>query len=208
MFILNTYKQKRRDLVIALLISLLLSLLLLVPVFTLDMARSAAHLSFIFLGLFVLGVGVFTVGTALGSRIPVVFQLAKFALVGGLSTALELALLNGLFLFFGRTDGLWFSFFKTVTFCVALLNSYIFNKYWSFTASGANVPIEFTKFFISNMIGLLINVGVASFVVNVLPSPSALSQTLWANIGAMVAVFVTMVWNFLSYKFLVFKALS
>ena len=64
---------------------------------------------------------------------------------------------------------------------------------------------EFGQFFIVTLIGLGLNVGVASFVVNVIGPQFGLNETLWANIGGITAAFGVTVWNFIGYKFIVFK---
>lgn len=132
-------------------------------------------------------------------------EVAKFAIVGGLSTLIELSILNVLFVATGITSGIYYSIFKGFTFLVALFNSYFFNKFWTFGPGGDQAHIEFAKFFISNMIGLLINVSTASLVVNAIGAPARVDPALWANLGAIIAVIVTMIWNFLAYKYVVFK---
>ena len=64
---------------------------------------------------------------------------------------------------------------------------------------------EFGKFFLVSLGGFIINVTVASLVVNLIQPQFGLSETIWANIGGIVAALVTVIWNFLGYKFLVFK---
>jgi putative flippase GtrA len=54
-------------------------------------------------------------------------------------------------------------------------------------------------------IGFLINVGVASFVVNVIGTQAGISEKLWATVGAIAAAFCAFIWNFLASKFIVFK---
>ena len=64
---------------------------------------------------------------------------------------------------------------------------------------------EFTQFFIVSAIGFGINVGIASLVVNLIGPRFDITEKIWANIGAIFATFFAMVWNFLGYKFIVFK---
>ena len=89
---------------------------------------------------------------------------------------------------------------------VAVTNSYIWNKYWVFKASESGAGGgEFVKFFLVNLVGFGINVGTASFIVNFIGVPAGISETLWANIGAVSAVFLTLFVNFIGMKFFVFK---
>jgi len=52
---------------------------------------------------------------------------------------------------------------------------------------------------------LAINVTVASLIVNLIQPQFGLSETIWANVGGIIAALVTVVWNFIGYKFVVFK---
>ena len=54
-------------------------------------------------------------------------------------------------------------------------------------------------------IGLFINVGALSLIVNSIGAPGAVSPALWANIGALIATAASLIWNFLGYKFIVFR---
>jgi len=54
-------------------------------------------------------------------------------------------------------------------------------------------------------VGLGINVGIASWIVNIIGPLFGSPLKIWANIGAIAASIVTSVWNFLGYKFIVFK---
>ena len=130
-------------------------------------------------------------------------QAVKFVLVGGLNTLIDLGILYLLMKITGIEKGLGWSIFKGVSFTAAVINSYILNKFWTFKATGS-----FGKFFIISLIGFAINVGVASLVVNVIGNPfvySGISDKLWAIAGSIIATFCTMAWNFIGYKFIVFK---
>lgn len=131
-------------------------------------------------------------------------QVAKFILVGGLNTFLDFAVLNLLIVLSSIVSGAGFSFFKGISFLVAVTNSYFWNKYWTFEA-GVTKSLEFLQFLVISTIGLFINVGVASFIVNIIGPVGGVSPTIWANIGALVAVAGSLIWNFLGYKFIVFR---
>ncbi len=141
----------------------------------------------------------------LGRRIPIILQFAKFGAVGGLNTLLDLGILNFLIYLTGFSAGIYYSAFKSFSFIIANIIAYFCNKYWTFGAEGkANVK-EFSQFFIVSVIGFLINVGLASFVVNVMGPMRGISPDLWANIGALAATAASLIWNFIGYKFFVFK---
>jgi putative flippase GtrA len=151
---------------------------------------------------------VFALGTAslIGGKIPVIFQFAKFGAVGALNTLLDLGVLNLLIFLSGIAAGFWYSGFKAASFVAASINSYFWNRYWTFGAGGSASIKEFSQFFVVTLIGFGINVGTASFIVNVIGPLAGISANLWANIGALLATALSLIWNFLGYKFIVFRA--
>jgi len=142
----------------------------------------------------------------IGRKLLIVWQAAKFLLVGALNTFIDLGVLNLLILISGIASGSLYSVFKGISFMIAVINSYFWNKFWTFRKSKTTTPgKEFLQFFIVSAIGFGINVGAASLVVNVIGPQFGLTAEIWANIGAIAAAFCAMVWNFIGYKFIVFK---
>lgn len=143
----------------------------------------------------------------IGRKLLIVWQAAKFLLVGALNTFIDLGVLNLLILISGIASGSLYSVFKGISFTIAVINSYFWNKFWTFKRSKTTAPgKEFLQFFIVSVIGFSINVGAASLVVNVIGPQFGLIAEVWANIGAIVAALCGTVWNFIGYKFIVFKA--
>lgn len=140
--------------------------------------------------------------------IPIFLQVAKFAAVGGLNTLLDLGVLNVLIFMSGVAAGYWYPVFKGISFVIANINSYFWNKYWTFGASEKINIKEFSQFLIVSVIGFGINVGIASLLVNFIGSPENISPEQWANIGALSATIISLIWNFIGYKFIVFKGLG
>jgi putative flippase GtrA len=134
----------------------------------------------------------------------VFFQLGKFFLVGSLNTFVDLGVLNLFIYSTGIAEGARFSIYKGIAFLVALINSYYWNRYWTFTGHRGG----FVSFTLVSVLGLLINVGVASLVVNVVGPLWGANPALWANIGAVTATVISLLWNFVGYKFFVFKPSS
>ncbi len=154
------------------------------------------------------------IGAALGiavgyylSRIrPFFFQLAKFGLIGVANTVVDLGIYN-LFIYLSDVStGYMIVVFKSFSVLAAIVNSYVWNKFWSFEKKGVrNVGEEFAQFLMVSLVGLLLNVGITAFVVNIIGAPFGVDEKTWANIGGLTASMLVLTWNFIGYKFLVFK---
>jgi putative flippase GtrA len=203
--------MKKQDLILALVTGLILGLFFssflkntgLELVFGIKIGVLTWILLFIFPVLSVLGLWI---AWLIAKKLPFVYQLAKFLLIGAAATLLDLGVLNFLILSFGLAKGTAYSIFKAVSFIIATVAKYWANKFLAFEKKEmSGVRKEFTQFFIITLIGLGINVGVASFVVNNIGPQFGLSPELWANVGGIAAAIVGFAWNFLGYKFIVFK---
>ncbi len=142
----------------------------------------------------------------IGKKYFFIFQGAKFLLIGVLGTLIDLGVLNILIWISGISSGLLFPVFKGISFIVANCNKYFGHKFWVFEKKEMiGIKKEFSRFFFVSLGGLIINVIAASLIVNLIQPQFGLSETVWANIGGIIAALATIVWNFLGYKFLVFK---
>ena len=142
----------------------------------------------------------------IGKKFLFIFQAAKFFLIGILATLVDLTILNLLIQIFQVATGYYFSLFKGISFLFATLAKYGGDKFWAFEKKETRgIGKEFSQFLAVTFIGLGINVGVASFIVNALGSQDGLSKELLANVGGIIAAFVVAAWNFFGYKFIVFK---
>jgi len=143
----------------------------------------------------------------LGKKLLWIFQAAKFFLIGIIATLVDLGVLNLLILVTGVATGSLFSIFKGISFIVATCSKYAGDKFWAFEKmEKKGMGREFGQFFVVTLVGLFINVGAASLIVNILGSQFGLAPELWANVGGIIAAFVSAVWNFIGYKFIVFKS--
>ena len=141
----------------------------------------------------------------LGKLVPVLYQFGKFAAVGALNTFIDLGVLNLIIFLTGIAGGIGYSLFKAISFLCATTNSFFWNKYWTFNAKGAATGKETGSFFLFAAIGWVLNVSIATFIVNGLARPASLDPRVWANIGGLFGVAGSFLWDFLSYKFFVFK---
>lgn len=139
-------------------------------------------------------------------------QFGKFAAIGFTNAAVDFGVLNLLIANTGITAGVWYSVFKAVSFISAVVPSYFWNKYWAFgssqgdalTSSGGG-RFEFAKFISVAVVSILINTGVASFVVNFIDPVLGLDVRVWANVSAVAGSAVALILSFVGFKTLVFK---
>ncbi len=145
----------------------------------------------------------------LGRIIPVVYQLAKFILVGGMNFLIDMGVLNLLIFSTGIASGATQSGFKGISFLIALGNSYAWNKFWTFEdKSTSDIKKEFFQFTVVSVIGFLINVGSDYVFVNMISPFAGMPEKTWAQFSAMLASAIALIWNFLGYKFIVFNTKS
>ena len=150
-------------------------------------------------------VGVF-VALFASKKMPTIFQMAKSFLVGILNTFIDLGILNLLMWIFSVSSGWFYTVFKAASFTVSVINSYFWNKFWTFEDKDENIRAgEMAKFYGVALGGLLIHLIVSGLVVNVIKPQLGLSPELWGNVGGVAAALIGFLWNFFGYKLLVFK---
>lgn len=151
----------------------------------------------------------------IGRKLAIIWQLGKFGVTGVLNVLVDLGVLSLLTFFFRSNYNIdsktvivsiitFYSIYKAISFIVANLNSYLWNKYWTFNVEGGKSS-EFIQFFIVSVVGFIINVLVASLVFKAIASAVGLSADQAGLIGAAMGSIVGLAWNFIGYKFIVFK---
>jgi len=147
------------------------------------------------------------VASLVASRVPSLFEFSKFAVVGVLNSGVDFGILNLLMLITGLSSGAAFLAFKSISVTLGVINSYLWNKYWTFNTSNsaADARREFMAFMVVTLIAVGVNVAGADVIVNVIGPPVGFSTKLWANIGAISGAGLTLFTNFFGYKFFVFK---
>lgn len=133
------------------------------------------------------------------------FQFGKFCLVGGFNFLLDATILNLLIFATGIAAGLGQSGFKGLAFIVTVMSSYVWNKNWTFGRGGNKTNSEILVFFMVSGVGFSINVGVDYFLVNAVARFWGMKPILWAQFSAVLAAASGLAWNFIGYKFIVFK---
>jgi len=133
-------------------------------------------------------------------------QFSKFVAIGLLNTAIDFGVLNLLMWLADIYKGKWLFLLNAVSFTAALINSYLWNKLWTFKdKSTRDVPVEFSRFLLISIIGAIINSSIIYFITTYITPYYGLSEQIWANLAKVLATGFSLIWNFLGYKFIVFN---
>ncbi|MEA3273382.1 MAG: GtrA family protein [Patescibacteria group bacterium] len=147
-------------------------------------------------------------------------QFGKFLVTGGLNTGIDFGVLYLLMVITGENQGIYTLIFPAVSFSVATVNSFFMNKYWTFSQKKSRSQKEeaksFAQFMAISIGGLLINAGVVYLVSNFVSPFLGLGilsnrfsqekiQSLWVLFAKAMATGISLIWNFVGYKFWVFK---
>lgn len=151
-------------------------------------------------------IGVY-IGYLLSKIKPFFFQLAKFGAIGAANFSIDFGVYNILIYLTHMNTGAGIDIFKGIAFLFAVTNSYFWNKYWSFSKKDStSSEKEFSLFLLVSVIGAVLSIGMVHIMVNVIGSPAGItSPNLWANIANAGATVIVLMWNFLGYKYIVFK---
>jgi len=152
-------------------------------------------------------------------------QIGKFSLVGVINTIIDIGILNFLVKVLNfksqiKIGGFSFLLANIISVTIAMINSYILNKYWTFEAKKKkNLFQEALKFFFITILGmyflhqLVFNLFYSYWLwptnqlINLmhLLRINFLDELIKLNLAKVIAIGVSLIWNFLGYKIWVFK---
>lgn len=204
------------------------------------------------------------------TKYPILLQLSRFVAIGVINTALDFIVLNFLAKLLGITSGAELGAINIISFSLAVVQSYFWNKYWTFNTvhvsltsnfrrlvlvggvgflsffavlisakysaepivyfiifalfviselglwigfrliqsapqTGEDGSKQFVAFVIVSLVGLLINSVLVSVLSTRIPEYSFINEDLIKNIAKVIATGVSLVWNFVGYKLIVFR---
>jgi len=120
-------------------------------------------------------------------------QFIKFCIVGVSSTIVDW----GVFYLLDAVFGIYYVYAKVISFLVAVINSFFWNRSWTFRSRSEQRMHEFIKYMLVYTIGMGLNVGIMY---------SAVDHFHWRKLaGLIAATAITSVWNFLTNKFWTFR---
>jgi putative flippase GtrA len=139
-------------------------------------------------------------------KYPFIRQFVPFIIIGLINTVIDFSILNIESYLTGITEGSYMFLLNAVSFSVATTNSYFMNKKWSFQdVSSKGTGKKFSQFLLISVIGMLINSSIVYTITTFVSPVLGLSSSLWMNLAKAGATGISLIWNFLGYKFLVFK---
>jgi putative flippase GtrA len=145
-------------------------------------------------------------GYLLGQWLDFFNQFGKFAAIGFTNFAVTAGVLNILLSITNYTSGIGYSVISGISFMAGILSSYVWNKYWTFRSNNnQGGGQEFVKFFAVTIVAFVINVAVASFIVNYIRPLAGMDAHQWANVGVVAGSAVALVFSFVGFKIAVFK---
>ncbi|HTQ09974.1 MAG TPA: YqeG family HAD IIIA-type phosphatase [Fimbriimonadaceae bacterium] len=162
------------------------------------------------------------------SDLPVVHQLVRFAVVGGSSFVIDFGI-RWILTFHVPWDGSLMSvvfgrwlqahsaffadrfrspqnaavpFFVTLSSSIAIVNSFIWNRLWTFEIRGKEERMsQFRKFVFISVVGMLLNVAISSTLANLIPGHRQRSLA----IATVIATAIVAIWNFIGQRYYAFK---
>jgi putative flippase GtrA len=120
-------------------------------------------------------------------------QFIKFSLVGALNSMVHFFV----FVILYRGASVHYLASSAIGYCVGMINSYIFNRRWTFSSRQEKIKKEFGKFAIVNILALLVNVGSLRFFKE--------NVNLSAEAGQVCAIGLSLIMNFLGNRYWTFK---
>jgi len=120
-------------------------------------------------------------------------QFLKFCLVGILGTIIDIGILY-ILVEFAHFNYLLAA---SLSFVLAVINNYLFNKYWTFKNTKTRHLKQFSLFLLISLVGLAINLGILYLLVD-------LAQ-IWYIFAKIIAILIVTIWNFIMNKFVTFK---
>lgn len=144
----------------------------------------------------------------LGKRLPSLWEFAKYGAAGSMNAVLDVGVLNLFSIIFHVFSGPLILLFNGISISLAVTNAYFWNKLWAFKkAEGGSVfnLKEFYKFIGATVLSILGGSLIVYFLTTIVGSPTGISPEIWENISKLISIPPIVAWNFIAYKFFVFK---
>lgn len=138
-----------------------------------------------------------------GKRVWVA-QAAKYLIVGFLNTSIAFGVLNLGSLITGVYSGRGIILLNVLSFTSAFINSFFWNRLWTFGKSTTSGAAEFSRFLLVTLGSVLLDTALVFGITTYIPH-DGLSKAALENIAKVFGSGASMIWNFTWYKFFVFR---
>ena len=139
-------------------------------------------------------------------RWPILFQIGKYGIVGWLNTFFAAGILNFLVWATGTAQGFWLDCFAAAAFVLGTINSFFWNKFWTFESKNTDkIKQEYVRFFAVSAAVSLLNTGLIHLIVNIIGPPAGFDPEVWVNVAIAIIIPVAFLGNFLGYRIFVFN---
>lgn len=162
----------------------------------------------IILGVVLFGNTAIILARFFGQNNPIIFTFVKFFITGVFNTTFDISIVNLLSFSFDTYSGIPLIIISTFSFFIILGFSYLINRSWSFSAEGVPSITEFKKFTIASLGSFFINTAVLYALTTITGAPKGIAEALWLNIVKLLTTVISMTWNFIAFRFFVFKQIS
>ncbi len=135
------------------------------------------------------------------------FQLGKYGIIGVLNTTLNAGVYNFFIFITNISLGLMLDLFFVIAFVITVVNSFLWNKFWSFEDKEIkNIKTEAMKFFGVSAAVAAVNAVILHVIVNIIGAPIDMDPKIWANVALGFTIITAFLGNFFSYKYIVFSS--
>ena len=143
----------------------------------------------------------------IGKKLLFVFQAAKYILIGIFVTIIDLKLFEFLVWIFSLSLTIINPVMsKGISFLISTYIKYWGNKHWTFEKpEKEGIRQEIFQFIIVTIIGLAIDVSSFFYFTKIMGPQLGAPTDVWIKLSVIFAALVAAIWNFLGYKFMVFK---
>jgi putative flippase GtrA len=137
------------------------------------------------------------------TRNRTIWQFVRFGLVGCVNTAIDLLVLNCLLrLWLGQgTARLLLA--NTLAYACGALNSFVFNRYWTFQRTGRPKAREGARFLLMTLAAIACN-DLILWLMGKILHPAHLNPMLWTNSSKVAAIGGTILVSYLGMRLWVF----
>lgn len=148
----------------------------------------------------------YRIASRLFSHIMALKQLGRFGIVGLMNFCVDTGIVYTLQHYTGiGIDDPRILYLFVISGSVAIVNSYFWQRNWTFSEKAPSTAKEFMGFLIVTVFSIGINSGVAFVAGNMLLRLDVIAASRVLGASKVIATIVSLFWNFFGYKFIVFK---